>query len=86
MPRRRLALLLLAGLLLVWRRPGRSAALPLIVAALVAAFDAGIYFAAPGDPSQWIAWAGARTLMTPLAAALLAAMAPTGASAERPRT
>jgi hypothetical protein len=58
------------------RRPGRSAAIPVAVAVLVAAFDCGIYFAATADPTLWIGWAGARTLLTPLLALLIAALAP----------
>ncbi len=69
---------ILAVLLLVIRRPGRRAILPLVVAALVAAFDCGIYLAALGDPKVWIMLAGPRTLMTPLLAMIIAAMAPGG--------
>ena len=73
---------ILAGALFVVRRPGRSAAIPVVVAILAAAFDCGIYFAAEGDPTAWIGWAGERTLLTPLLALLIAAMAP----GEEPRT
>ena len=74
---------ILAVLLIVIRRPGRRAIFPLVVAGLVAAFDCGIYLAALGDPRVWIMLAGPRTLMTPLLAAIIAAMAPAGPAADR---
>jgi uncharacterized membrane protein len=75
----------LVALLFVFRRPGREAAVAIVVAALVAAFDGAFYLAAVGDPTVWISMAGPRTLMTPLMALLLAAMAPRGATASAER-
>jgi hypothetical protein len=72
---------IVVALLFVLRRPGREAAAAVLVAALVAAFDGAFYLAASGDPSVWISMAGPRTLMTPLMALLLAAMAPGGPTA-----
>ena len=76
---------ILVALLFVLRRPGREAAVAVLVAALVAAFDGAFYLAATGDPTVWISMAGPRTLVTPLMALLLAAMAPGGATASAER-
>lgn len=70
-----LAWILVASLFVI-RRPGRTAVFAALVAGLIAAFDGGFYLAAPGDPTDWIAAAGERTLMSPLLALLLGAMAP----------
>ena len=75
----------LVALLFAVRRPGRAAVFAVLVAALIAAFDGGFYLAAGSDPAVWIAMAGMRTLMTPLLALLLAAMAPGGATASAER-
>jgi hypothetical protein len=75
----------LVVLLFVLRRPGREAAVAVLVAAFVAAFDGAFYLAAKGDPTVWITMAGPRTLVTPLMALLLAAMAPGGATASEVR-
>ena len=76
----------LVVLLFLVRRPGRPALFAVLVAALIGAFDSVFYLVATSDPTLWIAMAGPRTLMTPLLALLLAAMAPLTAtvSAERP--
>lgn len=76
---------LLVALLFVLRRPGRASAFPIVVAAFIAAFDAGFYLSAASDPTRWIEMAGERTLVTPLLALLLAALAPRGATASAER-
>jgi hypothetical protein len=61
--------------LIVVRKTARAASFALLVAALVAAFDCGIYLTISSDPTLWIGWAGQRTLLTPLLALLIAGMA-----------
>jgi hypothetical protein len=72
---------ILVAVLFVVRRPGRAAIFGVLVAAFIAAFDCSFYLSTQGDPAPWILDAGKRTLMTPLLALLLAAMAPSGATA-----
>lgn len=72
---------IVAILILALRRPTRETVFCLLVAAAVAAFDFGVYFTSPIDPTQWIGWAAARTLMTPLLALLMAGMS--GGNPER---
>jgi hypothetical protein len=71
---------ILVAVLFVVRRPGRAAVFAVLVAGFMAAFDCAFYLSSAGDLAPWIAMAGIRTLMTPLLALLLAAMAPSGAS------
>jgi len=71
---------ILVALLFVLRRPGGAAVFAVLVAAFIAAFDCTFYLSSQGDPAVWILMAGERTLMTPLLALLLAAMAPAGAT------
>jgi len=73
-------------LLCVTRAPRERWTLALGTAAVTLVADALVYLTAPGDPSLWVQWSGARLLLTPLVCLYAAAISEPGGAAALSRS